>query len=1139
MKQLKKILSAMLAGVMTFSSAVFSESIFAADVLSAGGWNETIYASWTDSVPSEATVTYKNVDTQEEVTLTGEDKKYLQRSVDGTARVDIPGVKAGTYNIKITASNGNEYSKDGIVVPEQDRSGYAHFNNNDGVGAYKDDGSLKDNAIVLYVTDSNKNTVTLSYGGKSIVGIGNILNSRGASSEATTKNTNDGILKTLAENNIPLVVRIVGKVEAGDSNTKGGTNPMGNAAPVPSESINGLTAYSSKDYGGSVEDNGMMARMTDAKNVTIEGIGYDATIDGWGVHFIASTAGAAAELGQSFEVKNIRFANYPEDAIGMEGQQANGKLTAPVKYCWIHNNTFESGYCSNPTESDKSEGDGSCDFKRGTNYTLAYNRFMNCHKTNLIGASDDNLQYDITFHHNYWSDCKARGPLARKANIHLYNNYVLAQTDYAENARASAFLFSEYCYFENCKGALSPAGGKIASYNDVFVSCLNSSEDTCKITDRSQAVYAENAKGNFVIDPSLGYIANGNYRLDTNAADAKAKCMAYSGVMKKDIITPESIDVSIIPAELYNAAIDAPVNVPYSVDYAGAGIKNIEANTMTVVDNIVYKPGKKYSSGNAMTICQAGIVFFLNKTAKVTMSGVSGTAVPVLYSEDGEAIINTSGEKVLSPGVYVVQSSIYDVGTGKYKEAKINSLSFETVSEGETVTMTSRETTEATTSEKVTSEKVSESTTEAKEEQSESTTADPNGYASYGTYVMGSAPTVTGDYYVKAKSVIVGNIDFYLRDLSGTEASFRAEDGKGISFRTNSKAKLSLTVSNRAALLVDVNKGTTYNYPKGATTVIEIPAGTYQIVGSDEGNNTKISVMVLTKSEDTKTVQNASSEEFFTIGKPIDLSTGQEAETIVKGEFLAFPVNVNSSTGSINNVKFTLKYDNSILQPGINENDVDAQVIDKLSGLGELRNSNSVYVFSDKAAKTKAPESTTANSIYGENEVMYQTQYSENYSLSQNEPEFYVLFTVENTLSKLNQELFTIDGANSSINTDAAVELINPDVKQEKINECAAALMICIDTEGYEDYIQALNVKIGDKESVKAKKYYTDDDTIYKFPVRIFSDKTSAAVKISADISSDKDGKENNANKELYSNTIDLGSPEGYTEILIKMAELK
>ena len=65
------------------------------------------------------------------------------------------------------AADGNwlTVDKEPVTVNAYDRSGYAHFNRKSsepaytGVGAYNDDGTLKDNALVIYVTESNRNTV--------------------------------------------------------------------------------------------------------------------------------------------------------------------------------------------------------------------------------------------------------------------------------------------------------------------------------------------------------------------------------------------------------------------------------------------------------------------------------------------------------------------------------------------------------------------------------------------------------------------------------------------------------------------------------------------------------------------------------------------------------------------------------------------------------------------------------------------------------------------------------------------------------------------------------------------------------------------------------------------------------------------
>ena len=119
----------------------------------------------------------------------------------------------------------------------------------------------------------------------------------------------------------------------------------------------------------------------------------------------------------------------------MEDVQEGSVITAPVERCWIHNNEFYSPSITGPAESDKAEGDGSCDFKRGEYLTVSYNYFEGCHKTNLVGSSDTSLQYNLTYHHNIWKGCKARQPLGRQANMHFYNNQFIGTTDYAMNTR--------------------------------------------------------------------------------------------------------------------------------------------------------------------------------------------------------------------------------------------------------------------------------------------------------------------------------------------------------------------------------------------------------------------------------------------------------------------------------------------------------------------------------------------------------------------------------------------------------------------------------------------------------------------------------------------------------------------------------
>ena len=509
---------------MTTAYAETNTDIEGVKVVSAGGWNEMLYLVVSGIDHSDITgVSYSGASNGR---FSADDLEYLVRDMDNGLRVDILGLKAGNYTVTITTSKG-DITESNISVGTQDRSGYAHFNYTEGVGAYNDNGELKADAIILYVTDENKDTVSVtSKDGTTVSGIGNILNSAGqdvgdgkTSNGSTVTNTNSDILKKLAEDGTPLVVRIVGNV----------------TAPY------GLTAYNTTDFGGLKGDNGFMARMKSGKDITIEGIGTNACINGWGLHFICEES--APEFGKSFEVRNLAFRNVPEDAVGMEGVQANGVVTASVERCWIHNNEFYVPNIEKPAESDKKQGDGACDFKRGQYFTNSYNYYEGYHKTNLVGANDSNLQYNISFHNNYWKDCAARGPLARQANIHLYNNIYEHQTDVGQDSRANSYFFSEYNLFENCDDCtVIKSGGAIKSFNDSFVNCEHETTGTV-VTSKTEAISNNNKYPDFDTNASLSYIPAGDYILQTDTTKLKSNFEINGGTMDENSASAMITDI--------------------------------------------------------------------------------------------------------------------------------------------------------------------------------------------------------------------------------------------------------------------------------------------------------------------------------------------------------------------------------------------------------------------------------------------------------------------------------------------------------------------------------------------------------------------------------------------------------------------
>ena len=654
-------------------------------ILGAGGWNEMMYL--VASGIKDADVTGVSYSGPVNGSLTGDDLKYLVRDTDSGVRVDVTGLKAGTYSLTLQTSKG-DVTKSGIIVGAQDRSGYAHFNYTAGVGAYNDDGTLKSNAVVLYVTEDNKNTVSItSKDGTTVSGIGHILNSAGmdAGSGTTSKggkpNNNNGIIQKIAKDGTPLVIRIIGNVSAPD----------------------GLTAYDSVDYGGSVGDNGFMARMQSGKDVTIEGIGTDACINGWGIHFIAQSANP--DLGKSFEVRNIAFRNVPEDCLGMEGVQEGSTLTAVVERCWIHNCEFYAPKIANPAESDKDGGDGACDFKRGMYFTNSNCYYEGYHKTNLVGSSDSSLQYHLTYHHNYWKSCESRGPLARQADIHMYNNIFDGQTSYCMNPRANAFIFSEYNYFLNSKDIMEvTSGGVVKSYMDTIENCRGNQQGTI-VTDKSQTVSSSCTYANFDTDASISYVPSGAYNLQTNTAELKGLfetdggCMDEMSISSDNPPTTTVVTTAVTGTETtvkttVNTTAVTPVSTG-NTQVAGGHVHNFtlngtESTYYTIVGNLSTSKGTVNYNGHTLTQCLK-----METATNITFTAAADGKLTLVFVEPA-ATVKVDGTKYTSGGDGIIT---VDLKAGAHTIAKADAanLFYMSYVDGSGEVVTTPATTAATT----------------------------------------------------------------------------------------------------------------------------------------------------------------------------------------------------------------------------------------------------------------------------------------------------------------------------------------------------------------------------------------------------------------------------------------------------------
>lgn len=100
--------------------------------------------------------------------------------------------------------------------------------------------------------------------------------------------------------------------------------------------------------------------------------------------------------------------------------------------------------------------DGLLDIKKGShNVTVSWCYFHDHMKTVLVGHSDNNGEQDvnlqITFHHNWFSNTDGRNPSLRFGQIHYFNNYLENITDYGFAVRNGAHAKIENCHFESVK----------------------------------------------------------------------------------------------------------------------------------------------------------------------------------------------------------------------------------------------------------------------------------------------------------------------------------------------------------------------------------------------------------------------------------------------------------------------------------------------------------------------------------------------------------------------------------------------------------------------------------------------------------------------------------------------------------------
>lgn len=464
------------------------------------GWLESAYVEWQPVKNAEGYVAYVKEASASDDAYEKLDDTLIRQYADYW-RADALGLKEGSYVMKVTAvlKDGKTVSEStsSLEVEKYDRSGFAFSENSKfqtASGAYNDDGTLKKDAQVIYVTPETAKTCTAVVNGKEVTGFQSILD---AKQSAGTKDTS------------PLDFRIVGCVTADD-----------------------VDHFSSSAEGIQLKGKSAYTEM----NITIEGVGEDAAVQGFG--FLVRNSG-------NVEFRNFAVMAFMDDGVSLDTKNCN---------IWVHN--MDIFYGSTGGDSDQAKGDGSVDIKgASTNVTVSYVHFWDSGKCSLCGMSDS-AEFLVTYHHNWFDHSDSRHPRIRVASVHIYNNYFDGNAKYGVGTTKGSSAFVEANYYRNCKNPMMSSmqgtdalgqgtfsgenGGMIKAYNNITVGAssliyANSDAGTAKADAVSFDAYLASSREETVPSSYKTVVGATTYNnFDTSSA--------YDlGVAEEDIDDPQDV----------------------------------------------------------------------------------------------------------------------------------------------------------------------------------------------------------------------------------------------------------------------------------------------------------------------------------------------------------------------------------------------------------------------------------------------------------------------------------------------------------------------------------------------------------------------------------------------------------------------
>lgn len=528
---------------------------------------------------------------------------YSKKTLSNVVRADALGLTAGKHTIAVSVDGGKTESTAVMTVLDNDRSGFA-FTDGAVPGAYNLDGTLKDGAIVIYLTEENKKTVTATIGGKEYTGIADITQA----------------IKTKNIGTTPVDIRIIGKL-----------------------TLDGLSCSDmSSAYALGVKE---------ANYVTIEGVGDDATM----------VAGVAAFTSDYIEIKNLGLMKWGG------GKDGDGVSLKKSTYVWVHNNDFFYGDAGSDADQVKGDGSMDLK-DNSQHVTISYNHFWDSGKMSLCGMKSESGPNYITYHHNWFDHSDSRHPRIRTMSVHVYNNYFDGNSKYGVGVTSGGNAFVEGNFFRNAhdpmmiskqgtdargSGTFSgEEGGGIKSYNNKFEQNNTNGVSFQFITNKydytnnqelgeykewTETIGTENSDGTWTIYDSV--VTDSTDTIASNSLiaieDAAKKGAYYQGSKGKTMFY-----------------LDVPANTTKVILKAKTGSSTSGATTTVSVN------GTKSGSIANTAYADVEIAVSVSKasTIAVTNSGSSSLNISEI-----KVIASTGWETTLSSGANMSDIDAYEV----------------------------------------------------------------------------------------------------------------------------------------------------------------------------------------------------------------------------------------------------------------------------------------------------------------------------------------------------------------------------------------------------------------------------------------------------------------------------------------------